>query len=314
MSLRASFLVYAFASPIVCVLAAVVAAKAYDLAISFTVPAILGWAPATAAILTGQNSPLGMLLALLVVLGYSRDRWAVSGFAVGLLLYKPTYAAPFVLLLLVTKKWRALALVASSTVVWYLLSVVATGGQWSWPMAYFTALAGYVGPDFVGNAAKAISLPGILMRWQAPVALADAIGALLLVCGAFLLSRTPKLEASSIAGLVGLAASPHAWAYDATLAIPTVFYTVTNTPEPWRRRVLFSAYLVAPLWQFSSQIGFDTIAVIVVGGTTAWFVLKKPNRTENPFGRVAPQLDAANYHDVARRRRDARPETPFEKT
>ncbi len=278
MPLGVNFLVYAFAMLIVCVLAAVVAGKVYGLATSFTVPAILGWAPTTAALLTGQNSPLGMLLALLAVLGYTRDRWIVCGFAVGQLLYKPTYAAPFVLLFLFTGRWRALAVVVSSAGAWYLLSVVATGGQWSWPVTYVHALAGYVGPDFVGNAAKAISLPGILTRFQAPVALADGIGALLLVCGAFLLSRVPKLEASSLAGLVGLATSPHAWAYDATLAIPTIFYIVTHMPEPWRRRLLFSSYLLAPLWQFSSRIGFDTLAVIVLAGTTAWFVSKVETR------------------------------------
>jgi hypothetical protein len=282
MSMGASFLAYAFAMLIVCVFAAMVAAKAYGLAIDFTVPAILGWAPTTAAILTGQNSPLGMLLALLAVLGYTRDRWILCGFAVGLMLYKPTYAAPFVLLLLFTRQWRALALVASSAGAWYLLSVVATGGQWSWPVTYAHALAGYVGPDFVGNAAKAVSLPGVLTRWQAPIALADGIGALLLVCGAFALSRVPKLEASSFAGLLGLAASPHAWAYDATLAIPTVFYVVTHTPEPWRRRLLFSSYLLAPLWQFSNRIGFDTLAVIVLGGTIAWFVSKVDTRAVAP--------------------------------
>ncbi len=92
MPLGASFLVYAFAMLIVFVLAAVVAARVYGLGTSFTVPAILGWAPATAAFLTGQNSPLVMLLALLVVLGYTRDRWIVCGFATDLLLYKPTYA------------------------------------------------------------------------------------------------------------------------------------------------------------------------------------------------------------------------------
>jgi hypothetical protein len=69
MSLGVSFLVYALAMLIVCVFAAVVASEVYGLATSFTAPAILAWAPTTAAILTGQNSPLGMLLALLAVLG-----------------------------------------------------------------------------------------------------------------------------------------------------------------------------------------------------------------------------------------------------
>ncbi len=48
MSLGASFLVDAFAMLIVCVLAADVAARVYGLAISLTVPAIMGWASATA--------------------------------------------------------------------------------------------------------------------------------------------------------------------------------------------------------------------------------------------------------------------------
>jgi hypothetical protein len=255
-----------------CAVAAVVAAKAYQLRWQFCLLTILAWAPTTAAVVTAQNSPVGALLSFAVVLGVVRDSSILTGIAVGALMYKPTYALPFILLLLVLRRWKAFAVVCACGIVWYLLSVLATGGDWLWPISYLRSLTGYVGPDFMGNRFKAISLPGLLMLFGTPHTLAFLAGLALLVVGVFRMSRVSPVEAASMAGLVGLAASPHAWPYDAALALPAAFFVMTEVAEPWRTRIIVGAFAVAPLWLASNVIHFDLLALVIVAGAIMWLV------------------------------------------
>jgi hypothetical protein len=253
-----------------CLLAAPVAARTYQLSWQFCLLTILAWAPTTAAIVTAQNSPAGALLSLAVVLGFIRDDAVLTGLSVGALMYKPTYALPFVFLVLVFRRWKAFGVLCACGVVWYLLSVSATGGDWLWPISYLHSLTGYVGPDFIGNRFKAVSLPGLLMLIGTPHAIAFVAGLILLVAGVARMPRVQPLEAASLAGLVGLAASPHAWAYDAAVALPAVFWVISVVAEPWRTRIIVIAFAIAPLWLASNVIHFDPLAFVIIGGAVAW--------------------------------------------
>ena len=255
-----------------CVVAAVVAAKAYQLRWQFCLLTILAWAPTTAAIVTAQNSPVGALLSLAAVLGVARDSSILTGISVGALMYKPTYALPFILMLLVLRRWKAFAVVCACGIVWYLASVLATGGDWLWPISYLHSLTGYVGPDFMGNRFKAISLPGLLMLFGTPHTLAFLAGLVLLVVGVLRMSGVSPIEAASMAGLVGLAASPHAWPYDAAVALPAAFWVMTEVAEPWRTRIIVGAFAVAPLWLASNVIHIDLLALVIVGAAIGWLV------------------------------------------
>jgi hypothetical protein len=77
-----------------------------------------------------------------------------------------------------------------------------------------------------------------------------------------------------MAGLVGLAASPHAWPYDAAVALPAAFWVMTTVAEPWRTRIIVGAFAVAPLWLASNVIHFDLLALVIVGGAIAWLSLR----------------------------------------
>lgn len=253
-----------------CGLAAVVAARAYRLRWQFCLVTILAWAPTTAAVVTAQNSPVGALLSLGAVLGFVRDQALLTGLSVGALMYKPTYALPFVLLLVAFRRWKAFGVVCACGVIWYLLSVSASGGDWLWPVAYLRSLTGYVGPDFIGNRFKAISLPGVLMLIGTPHTLAFVAGLVLLVAGVVRMSRVPPVEAASMAGLIGLAASPHAWPYDAAVALPAIFWVMTAIAEPWRTRIIVAAFAIAPLWLASNVIHVDLLAFVIIGGAIAW--------------------------------------------
>jgi hypothetical protein len=262
-----------------CGLAVVVASACYTIPRRVALLSIIGWAPVTAAIVTGQNSLLGMLLALLIMRGIVGERPVFTGLAAGALLYKPTYAAPFVLLFLIRKQWKTLGVVACCGIVWYVASVTATGGDWMWPLTYLRSMTGYVGPDFVGNRFKSVSLPGVLMLLGAPHALAYAAGGALLIAGLASMKRVSLLEAASMMTLIGLASSPHAWPYDAAIIVPAVFWVMSEVEEPWRTRLIAVAYAIAPTWLLSNMIHFDLLSALIIGGAGAWIWRQSTQRS-----------------------------------
>jgi hypothetical protein len=244
------------------------AARIYSLDRAQATYMTIGWAPVTAAIVTGQNSPLGLVLSLLAVDGLAAESGLKTGIAVGALCYKPTYALPFGLVLLIYRKWKALGIVMAWGGAWYALSTTAAGGDWMWPRPFLQSLAAYVGPDFAYNRAKAVSLPGLLMLAGVSSGVAFAIGMVLLVAALVWLRvrDVGVFQAASIAGWLGVATSGHAWPYDAAVALPALFWVSVNAEEPGRTRGLVLAYSIAPLWLAASVIGFDPFAVVVVVG------------------------------------------------
>ena len=260
------------------IVAAILAARVYSLDRAQATYMTIGWAPVTAAVVTGQNSPLGLLLSLVAIDGLERDSALRAGLAVGALGYKPTYVLPFGLLLLLYRKWKALAVVAACGAAWYALSAYAAGGDWTWPRPYLESLASYVGPDFAYNRAKAVSLPGVLMLAGMSSSVAFALGLALLAGGlAWLRVRGASLaKAASLAGAIAVATSPHAWPYDAAIALPALFWVAANEPEPGRTRGIVWAYAIAPMWLAAHWLGFDPFAIVVIGGA-GWLVARGEN-------------------------------------
>ena len=274
------FAANAFVMLACCAFAAPVAARAYGVSRSVAQLMILAWAPVTAAIVTGQNSPLGMLLSLLVVLGLVENRAVLTGVASGALLYKPTYALPVILLLIVRKQWKPLAIAVGCGMAWYAASIAATGGDWLWPLTYLRSLTGYVGPDFVGNRFKSISVPGVLMLFGAAKLVGYALGGALLLGGLVVISKVPLVQAASLTPLIGLAASPHAWPYDAAIALPALFWVVSAVDEPWRTRIIVAAYAIAPTWLASNILHFDLLSIVVIGGAVFYVVARVQRRSK----------------------------------
>ena len=264
-SVASGFVINAVVMLAVGVAASLVAARIYGLDRSLALLMILAWAPTTGAIVTGQNSPLGLLLSLVAILGLVGDRAGLAGVAIGALCYKPTYGIPFLLLLLVLRKWKVLGVVAACGVVWYALSAAAAGGDWLWPQVYLRSLKGYVGPDFAYNAPKAVSIPGLLMRLGTPDSIAFGLGLMLLIAATYTMRTFSLLRAASLAGLIGVATSPHAWAYDAAVGLPALFWAVKEMPEPRRTNVVVAAYVIAPLWLASNLLRVDLLAIVVIG-------------------------------------------------
>jgi hypothetical protein len=260
------FALNAIAMLAVCFAAARVAARVYSLDARFTVLALLAWAPTTAAILTGQNSPIGLLLWLLATMALVEGNDAAAGVFAGLLMYKPTYAIPLGLLLLVRRNWTAIGAVAICGLGWYVTSALAAGNDWLWPSMYLKSLSGYVGTDFAYNAPKAVSLPGLLVRAGVSSGAAFALGMVLLILAAWRMRTRPTVEAMSAMAIVGVATSPHAWPYDAVLALPAMLWMMAATEEPGRTRWVVAAYALAPSWLLAHILGIDLLAGPVLAG------------------------------------------------
>jgi hypothetical protein len=267
--------------------AAIAAARIYGLSRAFASIAAFAWAPTIAALATGQNAPLGLLLAVYAVGGLAAGSWLATGFAVGLLLYKLPYALPFVALLVVRRQGRALGIVLLCAAAWYVLSVAATAGDWQWPVQYAHALAEYAGPDARFNAVKAISIPQLLLRAGAAPSLAMFLGAAIFVTALPLLARRPLLEAASFTPLLGLAAGPHTLPYDLAFGLPALYYLMTHLSEPVRTRVICVAYVAAPLWLLSGVLRFDVLAVVCNGLVLVWLMKGLHESTPGPDLRIA---------------------------
>lgn len=252
--------------------AALIAARVYHLARWFAVVLSFAWAPSIAALATGQNSALGLLLAMTAVAALIADSWLVSGLAAGLLLYKLPYALPFIALLVARRNGRALAVVGVCAAAWYLGGVTATAGDWHWPGHYLDALRAYTGPDARYNAVKAIGVPQLLLRAGVSQAAGMLAGAVLFVLSLPLLARSTVLAAASFTPLLGLALGPHTLPYDLALALPAIYYLATHLREPLRTRFVCAAYGLAPLWLLSAVLRFDVLAVICEGMLLLWLI------------------------------------------
>jgi hypothetical protein len=253
------------------VLAGWVLAPVYRLERRDAILGVLAWAPVTASLAMGQNGPLGLLLAALAIAALARDDDILLGIATGLLLYKPMFGLPLVLLLVIRSRWRALGIVVVMVGAAYPLGILATGGDAWWPQTWLSGVARYASPDLDINAIKVISLPLLLERIGVPAALALAAGIAIVIASIPRLRRVGPAEAGAAACLVGLAASPHALSYDAALAVPFLFWMLGGgIVEPWRTRLVVAAYALGPLYLFAFATVVSSPAIVVLGGVALW--------------------------------------------
>lgn len=250
--------------------AGVLAARIYGCTTWFALVAVLAWGPAVNAIELGQNAAVALLAIFAAIGALVARRQAVAGLAVGLLLYKPSVALPFVVLLVLRAQWRALGVVAVAALGWYLLSVLAAHGDWAWPAAYVRLVERSSAAEFAGNSHKTYTIPTLLLSAGASQAVAVGVAAAVFAAAIPLLMRTRMLEAASMTSTIGLATSVHAWPYEATLLLPAVFFAGVGVHEPWRTRVVIAAYVVAAL-ALVVPYAAHSLALLPLGAVAAWF-------------------------------------------
>lgn len=268
LSIFGSFAANAAAMLACAVIAGFVGARVFGLPVPLGVVGSLAWAPIGVSITIGQNAPLGVLLAILAIAGLAARRPYHAAIPIGLLLYKPTFALPLVGLLVIRRRWRECAIVVAMAAGWYLLSVLATAGDVAWPLHYARSIASYYHADALFNAPHTVSLAANLQWLGAPLAVTIGSAITLLVLAIPGLARRPALEAGSAACMIGLAVSPHAYAYDAAMLLPVLLLLGSRVEEPLRTRAAFAVYLLPAIPYVGTWLRL--LAVIVLGLAAAW--------------------------------------------
>lgn len=248
--------------------AAFVAARCYGLSPWFCIPAIFAWAPAINSIEVAQNTGLTLLLVFLTILSLMKKNSYLAGLFVGLMLYKPTVALPLILLLAVRKEWKAVGVVAFCAAAWYIFSVPASAGDWTWPSTYLhTIHAWYENETQVYF--KNYTIPSLLIQHGISYQISFIVGFAILVLTIPLLLRLPVLESASMVTLVGLTTSVHALPYEATLALPAVFYSMTAVKEPLRTNFIIVLYFALSIGLITS-FGAYLLAIVLISGSAVW--------------------------------------------
>jgi len=251
----------------------------------FGVVMALAWPPVKVAVIGGQNTPLALALIALAILAARRRSALLLGIAIGVLLYKPSIAAPFVIVLLARREWRALSVVMACATYWYLLSVTAASGDWAWPKLYTDAIRAYYTPDFLSNAANAVSLPGLLVRFGASSIVAIGTGGLLLFLCLPRLTKLGTVEALSVTSVLAVAVSPHAWHYEPVIILPAIFYGMKTMSASLATWLIIATYVLADASIFDIPwlpwnvlilvVLFWTGLVLLKGRPTEYKCLKK---------------------------------------
>jgi hypothetical protein len=254
--------------------AGILGARVYGLDRRVGLVAAFAWAPCMASAITGQNAALGLVLSLVAIEGLRRDDDGLAGLGVGLLLYKPTLAAPLIGLLLLRRRWRALLIVTAAAGAWYLAGVAAVAGDWSWPRQWLSVMGDYYAADTAGNVVRTISIPGLLQGHGVPSYVAWAVALAVVALAIPRLLRRPIAEAGAGACLIALAISPHALNYEGALVLPILMWalgaTATGIAEPTRTRLVVAAYLVAPEYLVSETVGLSSLVVVTAVAAAIW--------------------------------------------
>jgi Glycosyltransferase family 87 len=234
----------------------------------------LAWGPAAAGVVSGQNTSLALLLVVATAAALLRGRDAAGGIATGLLAYKPQLAAPIAGLLLLRARWAALVAFIAMVGAQYLLGMVATGGNLAWPRDWFDTLATYTNADFHANGWQAVSLPALATRMELVTGIGWLTAAGYLAAAAIVvvcipaLRRWTILDAVALASACGLAISPHAWVYDATLLLPALGVLAARAASrgwPWQDRWLIAAaYAIGLTWPLGGFVGITLVPLLVV--------------------------------------------------
>jgi hypothetical protein len=209
---------------------------------------------------------------MLVIFAVSTGNDVLAGVGASLLLYKPNDALPFLVLFVILRQWRSLVVVLGSMPIWYLLSVAATG-DWAWPSPFYHTLATWFRWDASVDAVFSINIPGLLLSLGSPSTVAVLVGGVAFLVAMLLLLGTPRREAASIAPLIGIACSPHAYGYEAILVLPA-FWLLVSQPSPPRISAVLLSYCIAPLYYFARPMHFDILAIPILGTLAAWAVVR----------------------------------------
>jgi len=253
--------------------------------------------PLVHTILGGQNAALALALLCLAYAALQAGNDVRVGLSLGLLLYKPQYAATLLLLLATRRRWTPVAVAGALGLGLYVAGALACG--WDWPLRMMQSMGGfYRAHERVANGPTHIAMLEViewslllpLERGGAPAALTLSLrAAAWLGVGAVLAAVVWRWRDAApggarfslhfaLAASATLITSLHAQYYDAALLLLPVLLLVDHhsvdprTVGGGTRAVLVLVYVIFPLLilgHLSLVIRFQPAALIPVG-VAAW--------------------------------------------
>ena len=240
---------------------------------SFT--AAITFYPLFRGVTGGQNTALTLLLVAIVWRCLEDDREFVAGIAVGLLLFKPPFALPFLGVLLLARRWRALSGAATTAVVLFLTAAVVTDPTWL--AAWIDAVRFLDEFDTPFNVSNFVSIPGfseavfgidstsaLVVGYGFAAAIAATVA--LLWLRATTGGRPVPVDLLVVTTAVtGVLVSPHALYYDAGLLMLAGIVLLDRAPR--HRWVVVAGWIGGLLHLGASTFDADPlVALVVIGG------------------------------------------------
>lgn len=260
--------------------AALLASRAYALPRRWTVFGAFAWAPAAAGVISGQNSAVMLLLAVIAIrsLTPGSNASAVAGLAVGLATYRPHLGLPLLGLTVWRRAWNVAAVATVVMAAQYGVGIIASGGAVDWPIRWLTTVGLETSNDFRSVGWQSIGLPGIFGRigvagiqpgsLLGPALVGYVIGALIVVLSLPALRRWEPARAAALILAVALLAGPRGFTYDGTLLLPALAVVASEGSSrgwPWEYRwLLAAAYGLALAWPLGAAIMVSPLALVVL--------------------------------------------------
>lgn len=135
--------------------------------------------PMFRSVIGGQNASLTLLLVALAARLEFEERPFLAGAAAAMLLYKPQFGLPILLLLLVTRRWRTIAGGAVGSLVLFATGVVAIG--WGWIGDWWDQASTFADQNLEANGVNFVSVPGVLAQLADGAAWATVAGGVFIV-------------------------------------------------------------------------------------------------------------------------------------
>lgn len=239
----------------------------------------LTFAPLFVGVGLGQNTGISLLLIAAAWRLLHDDREAAAGVALGLLLFKPQLAIPFLVFAAAGQRWRALGSAAAVGAATWVAGAAILGPDWV--AQWLDGLAAFGEIDRASNAVNAVSVLGVADGLAHGNVAAKGLAVLVdlaIVAGvAWVWNRRPRSDLTGAFALAVPAAvllAPHALYYDAGLVVLTGLVVLSRLPRslPW-----VAATWVLGLGQaLARPIGLTPVALAVVAALAGgWLVVDR---------------------------------------
>jgi hypothetical protein len=234
----------------------------------------LTFLPMFRSVTAGQSTALALLLVVVAWREIEGDRDWLAGIALGLLAYKPQYAAVFLFVALVARRWRVLVGAAVGAGAVWVVSALVAGP--AWVGEWWSHARRFAEIDTEVDRANAVSWEGMVHLVNGRGTAADLLAGVLVVATLGALAwvtrradqRGDLAMAMAVAAPAALLVAPHALFYDAGLLLLSVGVIATRL-GPVGRRLVVGLWVVA-LGHFAADlIGMTPVALVVLAAGAA---------------------------------------------